>query len=139
MAKVLKADGMSKCLGCFTCMLVCSGVNRQNFSMSKSAIRVRTSGGLQGKFTATVCVACKDERACAESCPSGALEKRPGGGVIFKADKCIGCMKCEEACVVKAVHRDEEEGKPIICKHCGVCAKFCPHNCLRMEEVPNDL
>lgn len=139
MPKVLRADNLNKCIGCFTCMLACSGVNRQNFSLIKSGIRIRTSGGLQGKFIATVCLACRDERACAEACPSGALDKRPGGGVIFNPQKCIGCRKCEAACIVKAVHYDEEEHKPIICKHCGVCAKFCPHECLRMEEVTNDL
>ncbi len=139
MPKRLKTNGMNKCIGCFTCMLVCSGVNRQNHSISKSAIKVKTSGGLQGKFVADVCIACKDERACAEACSSGALEKRPGGGVILKPEKCIGCRKCVSACIVSAVHFDEDENKPIICKHCGVCAKFCPHECLRMEDVVNDL
>lgn len=139
MAKVLKADGMNKCIGCFTCMLVCSGVNHKNHSISKSAIRVKTSGGLQGKFIAVVCIACKDGRACAEACPSGALENRPGGGVLLKADKCIGCRKCEVACIMSAAHFDEVENQPIICKHCGVCARFCPHECLMMEDVPNDI
>jgi len=139
MSKILKADGMSKCIGCFTCMLVCSGVNHQNHCLSKSAIKVRTSGGLKGSFVADVCIACSDGRACAEECPSGALEKRMGGGVILKAEKCIGCRKCEAACIVKAVHFDEDENKPIICRHCGMCAKFCPHECLRMEEAANDL
>lgn len=139
MAKVLKAVGMNKCIGCFTCMLTCAGVNHQNHSISKSAIRVRTTGGLQGKFVADVCIACKDERACAEACPSGALEKRKGGGVILHPDKCIGCRKCEKACIVGAVHFDEYEEKPIICKHCGACARMCPHECLKMEDVPNDI
>lgn len=139
MARVLKADGMNKCIGCFTCMLACAGVNHQNHSISKSAIKVRTNGGLRGKFIADVCIACNDERACADACPSGALEKRTGGGVVLKRDKCIGCRKCEAACIVKAVHYDEDDNKPIICKHCGVCAKFCPHECLRMEEVANDI
>lgn len=139
MAKVLSADGMNKCIGCFTCMLVCSGVNHKNHSISKSAIRVKTSGGLQGKFIAVVCIACKDGRACAEACPSGALQNRVGGGVNFKAEKCIGCRKCDVACIMSAAHFDEDEMQPIICKHCGVCARFCPHECLRMEEVSNDL
>ena len=139
MPKVLRSDGMNKCIGCFTCMLTCSGVNHQNHSLSKSAIRVRTSGGLQGKFISTVCLACRDERACAEACPSGALEKRQGGGVVLKPEKCIGCKKCVSACIVGAVNFDEDENKPIICKHCGICARFCPHECLRMEDVTNDL
>lgn len=139
MAKVLKSDGMSKCIGCFSCMMVCSGVNHQNHSICKSAIKVRTNGGLQGKFVSVVCIACKDERACAEACPSGALVNRPGGGVVLKAEKCIGCKKCVDACIVGAVSYDEDEKKPIICKHCGACVRFCPHECLRMEDVPNDL
>ena len=139
MAKVLKTDGMKKCIGCFTCMLICAGVNQQNHSISKSSIKVKTSGGLSGKFVANVCIACKKERACTESCPSGALEKRPGGGVILRKDKCIGCRRCVKACIVSAVYFDEQQNKPIICKHCGACTKFCPHGCLRMEEVANDL
>ncbi|MGE5677934.1 MAG: 4Fe-4S dicluster domain-containing protein [Pseudomonadota bacterium] len=139
MAKVLKADGMNKCIGCFTCMLACAGVNKQNHSISKSAIKVRTSGGLRGKFVADVCIACNDERACAEACPSGALVPRKGGGVLLTADKCIGCRRCVDACIVRAVFFDETTGKPIICKHCGVCTRFCPHECLRMEEQDDDV
>lgn len=139
MPKVLRVDGMNKCIGCFTCMLACAGVNQQDHSITKSAIRIKTSGGLKGKFVSTVCLGCQDERACAEACPSGALERRNGGGVILKEEKCIGCKKCVSACIVNAIFFDEVRGKPIICKHCGVCARFCPHECMRMEDVENDL
>lgn len=139
MAKVLKADGMNKCIGCFTCMMVCAGVNRQNHSLAKSAIKIKTTGGLRGRFVSKVCLACNDDRACADACPSGALVKRQGGGVTLIPEKCIGCGRCVEACIVGAVSFDEDENKPIICKHCGLCAKFCPHGCLRLEDVKNDL
>lgn len=139
MSKVLRAAGMNKCLGCFACMLVCSAVNRKNHSISKSAIKIRTAGGLQGKMVADVCQACTGERACAEACPSGALENRPGGGVIFKSERCICCRRCEKACIVSAIFYDEDEHKPIICKHCGVCTRFCPHNCLSMEDAADAL
>ncbi|MFZ5967231.1 MAG: 4Fe-4S dicluster domain-containing protein [Bacillota bacterium] len=139
MSKVLKADGMNKCIGCYSCMLICSSVNHKTHSLEKSAIQIRTSGGLRGKFTSTVCLACNDERACAESCPTGALEKRVDGGVLFNAQTCIGCRKCVSACIVGAVAFDEEIKRPIICKHCGVCTRFCPHACLRMEDHQNAL
>ncbi|MDR0288237.1 MAG: 4Fe-4S binding protein [Clostridiales bacterium] len=139
MARVLKSPGMNKCIGCFTCMLNCAAVNHKNHSISKSAIKVKTSGGLQGKFVSVFCLACRGERACMQACPSGALVKRPGGGVVLKEDACTGCGKCVEACIVGAVHFDEDQHLPIICKHCGICARVCPHGCLKMEEVPDDL
>ena len=134
MAKVLKTSEMNKCIGCFTCMLICAGVNRKNHSIQKSCIRVRTSGGLSGKFIAVVCQACREPR-CAEVCPSSALAPRKGGGVTLDAPKCIGCRRCETACMVHAVGYDGDEHKPIVCHHCGICARYCPHGCLTMQEV----
>ena len=133
MPKILHPVDMNKCLGCFSCMNVCAAVNQKNHSLGKSAIKVRTAGGMGSKFIAIVCLGCR-EPACMEVCPSHALEKRPGGGVILKAEKCIGCRKCETACIMRAVNFDNDTKKPIICRHCGVCTRFCPHNCLQMVE-----
>ena len=83
MAKVLRASGMNKCIGCFTCMMICSGVNHKNHSITHSAIKIRTMGGISGRFTATICLACNGSRACMEACPSEALTERAGGGVVF--------------------------------------------------------
>lgn len=135
MPKVMRASGMKKCIGCFTCMLTCSAFNQHDHSISKSAIKVATRGGMSSSFQATVCLACTETRACAEACPSGALADRPGGGVILNKELCIGCRKCQSACIADAVNFDEENHLPIICKHCSVCTRFCPHNCLVMEEV----
>ena len=134
MAKILQPKEMNKCLGCFTCMNICSVINQKNFSLIKSAIKVRTIGGMSSGFIAIVCLGCHDP-ACMEVCPSHALEKRPGGGVLVKNDKCIGCRKCEDACIMRAVNFDIETKKPIICRHCGMCARFCPHDCLQMVEA----
>ena len=133
MPKILKPREMNKCLGCFSCMSACSFNYRKDHSLVKSAIRVHTVGGLAGSFIAIVCLGCK-EPACMEVCPSNALEPRPGGGVLVKEDKCIGCRKCESACIMQAINFDEETNTPIICRHCGVCTRFCPHDCLQMIE-----
>ena len=137
MPKVLKAREMNKCLGCFACMNICSVVNKKNHSLIKSSIKVRSTGGMESRFIAVVCIGC-EEPACMEVCPSDALGKRKGGGVTLDHPKCIGCRKCIEACIVRAVNYDEETNKPIICHHCGMCARFCPHGCLQMVEVEGD-
>ena len=134
MAKVLKADQMNKCIGCFTCMLICSALNRKDHSIKKSCIHVRTSGGLSGRLIATVCHACKDA-SCAEVCPSGALTPRKGGGVLLDAQKCIGCRRCQGSCLMQAIKFDDDTRQPIVCHHCGVCARYCPHDCLSVQEV----
>jgi len=134
MAYVLNPKGMNKCIGCYTCMSVCSVVNHGDHSLVKSAISIRTSGGITGSFSASVCRSC-EEPACKEICPAGALELRPGGGVLLNADKCYGCRKCVAACSIRAVNFDKVAQKPIICHHCGVCSTFCTHDCLIMEEV----
>ncbi|MCL2677647.1 MAG: 4Fe-4S binding protein [Clostridiales bacterium] len=132
---ILHTEGMSRCIGCYTCMLVCAGVNRQDHSLDKSAIKIKTSGGMTGRFVAAVCVACREERPCKEACPTGALDNHPGGGVLLHNDLCIGCQRCARACPVGAVFFDEDTKTPIICRHCGMCAKYCPHECLQMEGI----
>ena len=133
MPKVLRSKEMNKCLGCFSCMTVCAAVRQKNHSIVKSAIKVRTTGGMDSSFIAIVCLACM-EPACMEVCPSDALEFRDGGGVILIPEKCIGCRLCESACIMRAVNYDVDTKTPIICNHCGVCAQFCPHDCLQLVE-----
>jgi Fe-S-cluster-containing hydrogenase component 2 len=138
MSKVLKSENMNKCLGCFTCQRVCAGINHKSYSDAESAIKVRTMGGLSGKLFAIHCLACNGKRACVSACPTGALTERNGGGVLLNEKKCIKCRKCAAACIVKAINFTGEDTLPVICKHCGICARYCPHGCLTMEENLND-
>ena len=135
MPRVLRTHEMSKCIGCFTCMIVCAAFNNRDHSLKKSCIHVKTSGGLEGRMISTVCLACR-KASCQEVCPTGALLPRKGGGVVLKEELCIGCKRCLKACTVLAVSYDDDAGKPIICRHCGICAQYCPHSCLTMEDVP---
>ncbi|NPV26119.1 MAG: 4Fe-4S binding protein [Firmicutes bacterium] len=136
MGKILTARNMNKCIGCYSCMLACARLVHRSFSLQKSCIQIRTRGGLQSKLVADICRGCS-QPACAEACRIRALVPREGGGVKLNARKCIGCGDCVEACPVKTIRLDEETRLPLICKHCGICAKFCPHGILSLEVSPH--
>ena len=134
MPKVLTAPAMSRCIGCYSCMLACARLNYASYSPRHAALQIRTQGGLQGRLGADICRACR-EPACAEACPPGALTRRKGGGVQLHEEECIGCQACVRACPLQVIYWAESSHTPIICKQCGVCVRYCPHGCLEMVEV----
>lgn len=121
-----------RCVGCQLCMFACSRT-RGEVGLASSSIGVRSAGGMENGFKIIVCRGCP-EPPCASVCPTGALTKRQGGGVVFNPKKCIGCGHCKDACIVGAVFWDNEINKPQICRHCGYCVKYCPHGVLGMAE-----
>lgn len=135
MAKILTAPAMSRCIGCYSCMLACARLNYASYSPRHAALQIRTQGGLQGRLVADICRACR-EPACAAACPTEALKPRRGGGVKLDEDHCIGCQACMRACP-RQISWSDRGSTPIVCRHCGVCVRYCPHGCLAMEEVPD--
>jgi len=134
MSKILRANQMKKCIGCYSCMLACARTVRHDFSPRKAAIQIRSVGGLQSRLVADICRGCADP-PCASACNCGALDTRPGGGVHFYKDKCTGCSKCTEACTAGAIRFDDVSKQPIVCIQCGICVKYCPHAVLSMTEA----
>lgn len=121
-----------RCVGCQSCMFAC--VRRQNEAgLAKSCISVKSAGGMERGFVVVVCRAC-EEPPCAKVCPTKALSLRKGGGVILNPKKCIGCHYCQKACLINAIFWDEETNKPMICAHCSICTKYCPHGVLKIEK-----
>lgn len=130
----LKVAHPERCIGCLGCMFACSRIRTGTVSLQNSAIKVQTQGGIEGDFRVVVCRACQDP-PCAKACPTGAMEKRPNGSVVFHKDRCIGCGSCEKACLVGAATLNKDK-RPIKCIHCGACVDFCPHGVLQLEEIP---
>ena len=138
---VVSVVSTEKCIGCYSCVFACA--RRLGLvSATKSAIQVRTHGGIErGGFAVIVCHGCLSEAvpSCVKACKTGALEKRVGGGAIFNGKKCNGCRECVEACIIQAIVWDEERTGPIICAHCGLCAKYCPHDVLVLRKPEMEL
>ncbi|MFZ2071362.1 MAG: 4Fe-4S binding protein [Halobacteriota archaeon] len=134
MAKKLAVLDVNKCIGCMECMFACSRrVGR--VGLDKSAIRVRSAGGIERGFVIVVCRAC-DSPPCTKVCPTGALrERKEDGGVVLDMTKCIGCGFCAQACIIGAIFWDDEHNKPIVCKYCGDCAKYCVHDAIGLVEA----
>ncbi len=121
------------CVGCQCCMFACTR-RFGEAGLSKSAIHVRSAGGVERGFIVTVCRACENP-PCAKVCPTNALTIRKSGGVILNVNKCIGCQNCVKACSVRAVFWDEELKKPVICVYCGYCVDFCPYGVLEVKPI----
>lgn len=131
--KILYFTGISKCIGCYSCMFACARYNYRSFSPRDSAVQIKTIGGYEGNIVADYCRGCLDP-PCAASCPTSALTPRPGGGVKYSSTPCDSCGNCLEACPVKVITVSKKTGKPIICVQCGICTQFCPHGCLEMRR-----
>ena len=132
--KVLRANRMERCIGCYSCSLACARLVHGSLSWLEAGIRIHSAGGLSTGFEATVCLAC-DPAPCAEACPTDAFSQRRGGGVKVNPKTCIRCGACAEACPVDAIYMKPETDEPVVCMHCGRCVAFCPHDCLEMVKV----
>jgi len=103
--------------------------------LGRSAIHIQSVGGFERGFVVKVCRACRDP-PCAKVCPTGAIYKRAGGGVLLNYYKCNSCGNCAKECIIGGVQWDTSLDKPTICVHCGYCVKYCPYGVIRLEELP---
>ncbi len=149
-----------KCIGCRACQVACKGwnelpaeatVNRGGFEnpadlspYTWNRIRFIEEDGPRGpawRFVSQRCLHCSDA-PCVSVCPSGALEKTVGGGVVPNARKCISCRYCAAACPFD-VPRYGSDGRIAKCHLCPdrtaeglppACAKACPTGAIRFGE-----
>jgi Fe-S-cluster-containing dehydrogenase component len=131
-AKYIRVIDLDKCVGCQICMFACSR-RFGDAGMSHTAILVHSSGDFERGFVISVCQSC-DDPPCMHVCPTEALTPREGGGIHFDEKKCIGCQNCVRACIIEAIFWDPSRNKPIPCVYCGLCAKACPHDVLKLME-----
>jgi CRP-like cAMP-binding protein/Fe-S-cluster-containing hydrogenase component 2 len=78
------------CVNCDSCVRACESLHGES--------RLIRNGIQIGKYLIpSACRHCNDPK-CMNSCPTGAIKRRPGGEIYFDYDQCIGCGNCAIAC-----------------------------------------
>lgn len=81
---------MDLCINCDNCVKACESLHGES--------RLIRNGIQIGKYLIpSACRHCNDPK-CMNSCPTGAIKRRPAGEIYFDYDQCIGCGNCAIAC-----------------------------------------
>jgi len=120
-----------KCIGCGTCMSVCSQLYFKEDDPEKSRVRIFDAD--QG-FHIRVCNQCRN---CVEVCPAEALTVNKQGVVMLSKSRCIGCLACVSVCPISVMWHIPGELNPFKCIACGACAKECPADALEIVTEEN--
>ena len=89
-ADALLVMDLDLCVKCDSCVKACESLHGES--------RLVRNGVAIGKYL--VPAACRhcDDPKCMNSCPTGAIKRRPEGEIYFQYDMCIGCGNCAIAC-----------------------------------------
>jgi ferredoxin len=99
-AAALLVMDLDLCVKCDNCVKACESLHGES--------RLVRSGVTIGKYLVpVVCRHCEDPR-CMNSCPTGAVERRPEGEIYFQYDMCIGCGKLRDRLPLRQ-HRDDRD------------------------------
>lgn len=116
-----------KCIGCNTCMSVCSELYFKEDNPEKSCVQV--SAGNDEDFRLSVCNQC---RTCVAECPTMALTVNKLGVVMINKNLCIGCYACVAICPTDNMMTHHDGITPFKCIACGACARECPADALEI-------
>jgi CRP-like cAMP-binding protein/Fe-S-cluster-containing hydrogenase component 2 len=89
-ADALLVMDLDLCIKCDECVRACESLHGKS--------RLIRNGIQLGKYLIpSACRHCDDPK-CMNSCPTGAIKRRPEGEIYFQYDMCIGCGNCAIAC-----------------------------------------
>ncbi len=128
--KILKTFD-DRCIGCGTCMTVCSKTFFKRDDPARSAIQLLSVEGKSFHLVACEQAACGK---CVAECPTQAIFITKQGTVLINKNLCINCFACVAVCPIGAMRRHPEEVFPFKCIACGTCTRECPVAALKIQQ-----
>ena len=69
----------------------------------------------------------------------GFRQTPPASPLRFDAEKCIGCNRCMEACMIDVMTPGEKGSHPVVsypdeCWYCGCCVMECPTGAISLHH-----
>ena len=122
--------------GCRACQVACVAQHEAVFGIATARLRV-VKVASQGIDHPHVCRLCR-RAPCVAACPTGALYKDDEtGAVLLRAEACIGCWACADACPFGMAALHPQSGLALICDLCGgdpACVKRCATGAITYSE-----
>ena len=146
----------SRCSGCKACQVACKDKNNLEVGRRFRRIYEIQGGGFapngQGAFennvfAYTLTISCNhcDDPICVKNCPTTAMHKRPGDGIVrVDTSKCFGCGYCSWSCPYGARQTNTETGQMSKCDFCvdllaegknPICVDTCPLNAIKFGKI----
>jgi len=124
------------CIGCLSCMLVCSERHTGTSNLQRARIRIQLDV-LTAEHNGHTCQQCADS-PCAAICPQEAITYDEAVRA-WRVDEgeCIGCGQCADACPYEMIHLDPVTDTAIKCDLCegkARCVEVCPPGALRLVD-----
>ena len=146
----------SRCSGCKACQVACKDKNnldvgrrfRRVYEMQGGGFVANGQGGYENNvFSYTLTISCNhcDDPACVKNCPTTAMHKRDGDGIVrVDTRKCVGCGYCSWSCPYGAPQLNELTGQMSKCDFCidllakgqnPICVDTCPLNAIKFGTI----
>lgn len=146
----------SRCSGCKACQVACKDKNdlevgrrfRRIYEVQGGGFAPNGHGGLENDvFAYTLTISCNhcDTPACVKNCPTTAMHKREGDGIVrVDTNKCVGCGYCSWSCPYGAPQMNKTTGQMSKCDFCidrlaegknPICVDTCPLNAIKFGKI----
>ena len=149
----LRHDG-DNCIGCQACEIHCK--SNKDLGPGPALGKIITVGPVmvgslpRQRHVFMPCLHCEDA-LCLAACPSGAVQRRAGDGIVFiEPSLCLGCKSCIIACPWGAAQWNPATRKAVKCDYCKdrldqglqpACVTKCVTGCLSFGDaatLPDD-